>query len=274
MIGQKRMIRGSKWDILLVLDACRYDFFRKVYPDHLEGTLKKVYSPVSCKKGVATSEWAKAVFQERYDDVIYISSTPHINSKMAVNGFEGSRHFYKVIDVWLHEWDDEKGTVLPERVSDTVIETRERYPQERIIAHYMQPHFPYLHIDNPCRAKDSDPKSHDNLKRRAKNFIGSRMRRSLGGGFTRRLIEGIGLSPITPMHEVLRKEGQEGLLGAYEKNLDRVLDNIAGLSDRLSDRMVITSDHGEYLGEDDFYGHSYLPQHPVLNTVPWFELGD
>ena len=41
-------IFAEEWDTLIVLDACRYDFFEKVYRDYLSGTLEKRVSPGSC----------------------------------------------------------------------------------------------------------------------------------------------------------------------------------------------------------------------------------
>ncbi|MFP3871452.1 MAG: hypothetical protein ACOC55_04720 [Candidatus Natronoplasma sp.] len=274
MIDQRSKIDEKKWDYLIVLDACRYDHFEKYYERYIEGKLRKARSPVECKDGVATSEWCKAVFTERYDDVIYVSTTPHVNSFSEVNGFRAKDHFWKVIDVWDSGWNDEMGTVLPEKVNEVVLETKKDFPDKRIIAHYMQPHFPYLSLDNPFNPKSKDPGAHDNLKRNLRNFFGSKVRRVLGGNLTRKIIRLLNLPPINPMEETLRREGKSGLIKAYDENLKIVLESLNKLSGEIKNegKMCITADHGEYLGEDGFYGHSYLPQHPVLNEVPWLEM--
>lgn len=272
MIDQRENILERKWKHLIVLDACRYDYFADMYSDYLSGGLEKADSPVSCESGVATSEWCKAVFTDRYDDIVYVSTTPHVNSKTEVNGFKASKHFHKVIDVWDWGWNDEKGTVLPGKVNEALLEARERFPEKRIISHYMQPHFPYLSLDNPSRPKSKEPKEHDTLKRNVRNFFGSKIRRVLGGDRTRKIMDFLGLSPVNPMHETLQKIGKEGLLDAYEENLKEVLKAVSDVSRELSGKIIVTSDHGEYLGEKGFYGHSYLPNRPVLNHVPWLEM--
>lgn len=270
MLDQKAEIEKRDWDCLIILDACRYDFFADNYEGLLKGELKKARSPVNCKDGVATSEWCKAVFTEEYENVVYVSTTPHVNSFSEVNGFKASDHFWKVMDVWNSGWNDEKGTVMPEKVNEAVLKARNQYPDKKIIAHYMQPHFPYLSLENPFNPKDKEPSSHDNLKRKMRNFLGSRVRRVLGGGMTRRLIRALKLPPINPMDETLRKVGHQGLIEAYTNNLEIVLEALGEVTGELSGKTVISADHGEYLGEEGFYGHSYLPEHPVLNEVPWF----
>ncbi len=273
MRHQRELIEKRDWTFLLVLDACRFDYFKKAYPRFLEGDLMKVASAVDCKKGVATSEWAKSTFKGIYKDIVYISTTPHINSMTDVNGFKAVDHFFKIEDVWLKGWDDEKGTVPPDVVSEYILDSVDRYPDKKVIAHYMQPHFPYLSIKNPSMPKQRDPKAHDNFKRNLRNFIGSRVRWTLGGRRTRKLLRVLGLPPMTPMHEVLRRDGHHALCEAYEKNLEEVMKSIKKLNsmmERGRGKMVITADHGEYLGEDGFYGHSFLPYHDVLNSVPWF----
>ncbi|MFW6047738.1 MAG: sulfatase-like hydrolase/transferase [Candidatus Natronoplasma sp.] len=272
MLDQKKKINEGDWDYLLILDACRYDHFKVLYPDFLSGRLKKANSPVKCLKGVATSEWCKSVFTKRYDDVIYVSTTPHVNSFSEVNGFKASDHFFKVVDVWNNRWDDEKGTVYPDEVNQAIIDTKIKHPKKRIIAHYMQPHFPYLTLDNPFNPKNKEPTSHDNIKRTLRNFFGSKTRRILGGKMTRKLLRTLNLPPINPMDETLRKIGHDGLIEAYKENLKAVLKSLNKLSDELSGEVIVSSDHGEYLGENGFYGHSYLPQHRALNEVPWFEM--
>lgn len=52
MQKQKNLINERDWDCLVILDACRYDYFEKVYEDYLSGDLRKVLSSGSC-----TEEW-------------------------------------------------------------------------------------------------------------------------------------------------------------------------------------------------------------------------
>lgn len=91
------------WDHLIILDACRYDYFRRLYSNYLSGELRLALSPAS-----DTREWIKKVFRNKYDEVVYVSANPHINSKgvdVAGNGFDGREHFPRIVDVWDSGWE-------------------------------------------------------------------------------------------------------------------------------------------------------------------------
>jgi len=94
------------WDTLIILDACRFDYFAKVYREFFRGVLKRKLSPAT-----KTADWVKVVFKEKYNDVIYVSANPIINSKVSVWGFDAKQHLYKVVDVWDWGWSEEWGSV-------------------------------------------------------------------------------------------------------------------------------------------------------------------
>jgi len=52
-------IKNENWDCLIVLDACRYDTFEKVYRDYLDGELSKGIS--SC---ISTPGWLEGHFRD------------------------------------------------------------------------------------------------------------------------------------------------------------------------------------------------------------------
>ena len=75
---QTNLIYNTDWDVLIILDACRYDIFHEVYKETLGnlGSLKKVISPAT-----HTMQWLNETFNEKkFDDVIYIAGNPFINS--------------------------------------------------------------------------------------------------------------------------------------------------------------------------------------------------
>jgi len=106
--GENRNLVEEDWDFLIILDACRFDFFKELYMKkykHIGGNLKKAISPVTF-----TTDWLDKNFKGFYDDIVYISANPYINSKVkgvASHGFEfdAKKHFFKVIDVWDWGWD-------------------------------------------------------------------------------------------------------------------------------------------------------------------------
>ena len=113
-IDQKKAILKRPWDILIILDACRYDYFAKISHKFFSEIPAKARSPAS-----NTYEWAKKVL-EPYDwkDVIYISANPWINSRVPVKDIDLRMKFFAIYDAWLHNWDDEKNTVWPDKLTD------------------------------------------------------------------------------------------------------------------------------------------------------------
>lgn len=259
----------KSWDSLLVLDACRYDCFEKLHEEYFKGELMKVISP-----GSETSEWCRAVFKEKYEDVVYVSSNPRINSEVEVRGFKASEHFHEVIDVWDWGWDENLGTVKPETVNEAALEAEEKYPEKRLIVHYMQPHAPYLTLKDTRYKMSKSPylQKIDSKDKGLRSFLGPKLRGIVGPRATRKLREFLGLSPLGPLHATLREVGEEGLRQAYEENVKAVFEEARNLVDELPGEIVITADHGELLGEDGFFGHPRKKRFPTLMEVPWLEV--
>jgi hypothetical protein len=89
------------------------------------------------------------------------------------------------------------------------------------------------------------------------------------------LREKLHLPPASPMDAFRRLYGIRGLIRAYIINLKLVLENVAILvqnilTDNPKARIVITSDHGELLGENGKFGHGI--EHPIVRVIPWFEV--
>lgn len=269
MIDQIDAITNETWKNLIILDACRYDRFAGSCD--LSGNLKKARSPAFQGKGSPTSVWYKNIFKGNYEEIIHISSHPRVNSKMEVEGFEGEKHFFKVVDLWDTEWNDEMGTVLPEDVTKRAIEIFEESPEKKFVVHYMQPHTPYLSLRPPVTKKKKTPKSRISPSRRLRNFVVSKARNVIGDKEAVDLMKLLGLPPLSPMDDALRKVGEEGVRKAYRKNLSRVLDCVEELVRRIDEKSIITSDHGELLGEGGRFGHE-LKERPELVEVPWFEV--
>ena len=266
---QEELIKKVKWKYLIVLDSCRYDYFSQVCK--LPGKLKKVISPAFEGKGAPTSVWYRNVFRERYDDIIHISSHPRVNSKMEVEGFEGRKHFYKVIDLWDIEWNDEIGTVLPESVTRRALKTISKFSEKRFIIHYMQPHTPYISLGPPATKKGRTPQTRISISRKLRNFLVAKARLLIGDMEAVKLMELLRLPPLSPMDDALRKVGKEGVKEAYKKNLEIVIESVEKLVKDLEGKTIITSDHGELLGENGRFGHDFAARKELVE-VPWFEV--
>ena len=148
--------------------------------------------------------------------------------------------FHKQIDVWQDHWHDEHRTVMPEVVTEAAIDAAERYPDKRLIVHYLQPHAPYV-----------GPTGIERLPTEYLNFWEA----FRDGKFDVSL---------------------ETAKQAYRENLELVLPHVSELLSEFEGRTVVTADHGELLGERDSpipirrFGHPSHTDLPALVEVPWF----
>jgi len=278
-------VTEEDWDHLIVLDGCRYDYFLKVHASFLEGKLEKVVSV-----GSNTVEWRDNSFPGNYDDVVYVSANPHINSTVEVGGFRGGEHFHEVVDVWCWGWDRELGTVHPSVVNEAALRARREHPGRRLIVHYLQPHCPYIGYQpgrsgfpsqEPASRTVLDGVGSDAHRQRLREKVyelisaassNPAMRRAgfLRKGLLWRLREVLGLPPESPMDAARRALGVAGLRHAYAGNLELVLEHVSELLNVLPGTVVVTSDHGDLLGEGGRFSHGYGRKDPLLLQVPWF----
>lgn len=261
------------WDNLIILDACRYDYFKKIYEDYLSGELKKVRSPAH-----HTEKWRKRVFPEKYEDTVYVSANPYLNSKAEIKGFSASEHFHKVIDVWAWGWDEELKTVHPREVNKAVKEARKDYPDKRLLIHYLQPHAPYLSLGSlpggsSFQEVQRELDSKGNLKaflERIRDELGKKIVKNISWELAWRFTDALNVPPSIPEEAAFRKVGTKGMREAYEENLKTVLKYTQEIIKELNGKIVITADHGELLGEDGQFVH-HDENNPILREVPWLE---
>lgn len=276
------------WDYLIVLDACRYDFFEKVYSDYLDGNLEKRKSVAS-----STPEWASKVFTGEHD-ITYFSSNPFINDAgLPLNeiewgsscGYEwnATEHISNIIDVWHEGWDDELGTVTPEKMNEVVRDHMdEAKDAERTIIHYMQPHAPYI-TKGKGRKVEQIRKSFKEAKEDGKQeedgviaSIGDKVRPKFeslveDSSLAMKLGMWLELNPSSLL-SLGRNGTRETLEEYYEDNLRLALEEVEELVEELDGKVVVTSDHGEAFGEQGVWEHHIETHIPALVEVPWLEV--
>ncbi len=268
----------EKWDYLIVLDACRYDFFERQYGKYLAGKLSKKTS-----QGGSTPQWRDGAFPNRYDDIIYITSNPMINASQEVYGYNAGDHFGKIVEVWKSGWDQARGTVMPDMVTNVAIKTIADNPGKRCVIHYLQPHAPYVGADLQskghasaetfgrglaCGEQDSSVPA---FKKKMLAWLMKFFKENnlLGNHPEWFLRKWLNIPALSPLEVALRTLGREGLKRAYEANLELVLEQVAVLVEQLSGAIVVTADHGELLGENRCYGHPPKSVNPIQLEVPW-----
>ena len=208
---QTQLIHETDWNVLIILDACRYDSFKDLYKNHLKGTLKKAMSP-----GSNTPEWLAHTWTDKYD-LTYVSGNPYVNTQgVPIGRFVARNHFTEIIDVWNLGWNEELGTVHPEQMNEATLSTNLK---PKSIIHYVQPHRPY---------------------------IGRKGRFSRPGSHFRQDILGLPMPPQKPTQKAPHFHQTKK---AYADTLDLVLIYVAELMPQLEGKVVVSADHGELLGE-------------------------
>lgn len=265
------------WDFLIILDACRYDYFSFIYNSYFDGDFSTIWSLGSC-----TPEWLKNTFKKYYDDLIYVSSNIYINSCRELEGFEGRKHFYKVIDVWYKHWNKQLGTVHPFHTTLEALKVIQRYPNKRVIIHYIQPHAPYIHPAFRLEKATAFPKTIIHNQK----IIGRRnifryylalerrfIRLGIPNGICWSFRELFGFPNNNLVYLYKRKLGYIKLRVAYYSNLKIVLNYVAALVNFLSKlgnkKIIITADHGEMLGEREWFAHPCGKNFRLLRQVPF-----
>ncbi|MDS0282276.1 hypothetical protein [Haloarcula onubensis] len=230
-------IFDADWDNLLILDACRYDMFEEQH--NLDGTLERRLSRAS-----STQEWLHANFTDRdLRDTVYVTANPQYYRHRDVLGTT----FHAVVDVWKEEgWDEELKTVPPEVTTKHAIEAAERYPDKRLLVHYIQPHYPFL-------TERGQPFDNDQA------FL----KPDEAGSWNQVMTGELDADANT-------------IWTAYRETLDRTLPSVAELLATLDGKSVVSADHGNMVGERATpfpireWGHPRGIYTSELVTVPWF----
>ncbi len=227
-------VPALKWDNLIILDACRADLFEAVCDLDVFDDYRRVKS-----RGSSTEEWVRKNWVDRtFPDLIYVTANPTVARYTPV-------HFHRRIDVFEWGFNEQQETVLPETMYRSVLDHFEG--DKRLVAHFMQPHYPFyvadLNIDAASWHPGGDSDSH---------------------------------SVRNPWESMRRNDvSRDELVDAYRATLEEVLPVALRLAEELPGRSVVTSDHGNTYGRWAIplplriYGHPTGFRYPELAHVPW-----
>lgn len=228
------------WDNMIILDAARYDMFSEC--DYPEGDLSPIHS-----SGSESWEFMQTQFVGRQlHDTVYITANPH-----AYKIPDGT--FHTIVNLLDEGWDQETQTVLPETIIKSTLSALEKYPNKRIISHWMQPHFPFI----GTTGREIDHKGIEyNLSNDEKSgFENPWTRLNLGDS-----------------------SNKKNVIKAYRENHEIAIEDVKQLVEKMDGKTVITADHGNLIGEWLFpiptpqYGHPRGLHKSELITVPWLEI--
>ena len=273
MKDQLTLLRETPWDVLVILDACRADAFQQMLKhsreqraDSRQQATNTVLPAAGCpppadccrSPGNCTADWLTAVAPMLVErGVRYFSANPVVDREIAK-----SRLGIKSIPLWKYLWGhftpDHIPSVHPLCVNGAVLQwVRDRQALQHntsldmvspVVVHYLQPHSPY--IGSPPLA------------------LG---RWGRGKGALHQACHGL-MQPQAAVERGLTTwpEVREAYLGNLRLAWDAVLALAREMEGR---RIVVTSDHGELLGEHGGkFGHEANWREPQLYEVPWLEL--
>jgi len=227
-------VYDREWELLIILDACRLDLIQEVQDSYpFLGNMSTFRSLDS-----TTAYWMRKNFTDEYRaemaNTIYICGNPFSDSEL--NG----EQFQQLSEVWQRAWID-PGTVPPRAITDEAIRVMREKSAERVIAHYMQPHCPFIPRPELSRGKELERFGNQQWK-----------------DVWERLRDG----------DLSLEEVWEG----YRRNLELVLDDVELLLRSVdADTVVVSSDHGNATGKWGVYGHPPNMPHDCLWNVPWIE---
>jgi hypothetical protein len=240
------------WDNLFILDACRADLFEETADLDSFDEYRTVLSP-----GSNTTLWSSWHFAEKsYGDVVYVTANPVV-SRTSPNSF------HKLIEVWNDSdaYDKETRSIPPEPVSQAARSAYEKFPDKRLVVHYSQPHIPFItRPEMVYRTEWNDaaqvaPEAFETESEEQSDYFN--------------------LWQACRHNDISEQEVWAG----YKENLEVVLESVLELEQDIPGQTVITSDHGNFVGERLItgrkeYGHKgdYHAHH--LNEVPWAVISD
>lgn len=242
MDDQRELIADTDWDILIIFDACRADSFQEE-----TGRGHTVRSPAP-----NTAKWVYRM-RDVWADIkpVYLSSNPVASRTLHDMGM---RHYVRD----LHNcWDRLWGRFTAQSVPGVHPMSVNGYlygidpePDVPVVVHYLPPHSPYMGNPPLRLARWGD---HEGELYQACHQL-HRPDRAIEAG------------------ECTWDEVRE----AYRGNLRLAWDAARQLAMACPNRrVVVTADHGEYLGENDRFGHQLRWEgDDLLHEVPWLAIND
>lgn len=222
------------WDMLVILDACRLDQFEA--ENTISGNLSSITS-----RGSHTTEWLRGNFtNQQYHDTVYVTASPQLYRW----NDEINASFHAIQNVWQTHTTEPPGVVLPADMVRQVEQAADEYPNKRILAHFMQPHYPFI----------AEEYRHLNSKSDDDPDIWNRLRQG-----------DLDASP-------------EEIDSALRSNLRLALPPVSSLVAGFDGKTVVSADHGNLLNERigvlpyREWGHPPGLHVPTLVQVPWLEI--
>jgi hypothetical protein len=225
------IFEAGEWDNLIILDACRHDLYEEVNGER------------ECRISVAshTKDFIRKSFESPpYDDIVYVTGNPQLSDPILEDLLGTSEVFHEKYDVFETDWNENEKTVLPEPMARNALNARKLFPDKKVIVHMMQPHYPFVNSDlNYGGQTNCEEVVEGHEKESVWNKAGKA--------------------------EIKREE----VWNAHRQNLEYVMPHVKKLAENVEGRTIVTSDHGNLVGENYLYGHPRELNLKYLRKVPW-----
>jgi len=226
----------SDWDNLIILDACRYDTFQRCISDF------DIQGQLRARHtyGTNTAEFLRPnLHNHDFSDTVYVTASSMLYRESVIES-NIVPHLFDIIDVWQNNSSDETNSVPPEVITERAIRVLESHPSKRLAIHYIQPHTPFV---GEYGQSHFEPGEHAMWNEK-----------------------------LTGECEI----SDETIWAAYRENLRLVLGEVSELVNELPGKTIVTSDHGQAIGDRAWpipypeYGHPSGIYIEPLTKVPWF----
>lgn len=256
-----RLIWDDDWDICLVLDATRTDQWADLAHEY-EWLPDETTSEWSV--GSASVEWYGNTFTPSAlpnERIGVVTANPfagkpsermdYLRDATPVDQHDAVVHSNYVYD---HSWGCEVpngylDVTHPAEVTNAAARAWRELDLDRLVVHYMQPHLPFR--SNPewfGVRPDIDEVGEREMK-------GKQPYRERGKDIWKQLRDG--------------ERTREEVWAGYVDNLRWVLDDVERLVHHIDAEFLLTSDHGNLLGEWGLWSHPPGVFHPAVRRVPW-----
>lgn len=243
--GEKIQLIQADWEILVIVDSCRYDLFKK----NLPAELKKYELKKAISNAHGTFEWLEKNFNQK-TDIVYI--TPLIYLDRYLPGIRNN--FSDVVDVWKEGWDTNIENISQKYVTEQAIHYSKQ--NKRIIVHY------------GAFWGKGYPTYDDSLFWKVRMFLRENIPTIILWNISKLF------NPSKAIEKIYSTKGRQKIIEHYEKQLKTFFPPVLQLIKQTNKKILITADHGMLLGEFGYYGahHSRLIQNKKLVEVPWMEI--
>jgi hypothetical protein len=183
--------------------------------------------------GSNTNEFLRRTFRDKkWSDIVYVSANVQPANRT-------NAEFHEVFHLWNNNWDNELETVHPEDTVKESLQIAERFPHKRLVIHFLQPHYPFI--------GEQGQKYHNNHGHKRGRYDENVWVQLNNGEVSAQTIK-----------------------QAYYENLEVTLPHVQQLVEGIQGKTVVTSDHGNAIGESGLYGHAYPGIYiDPLRKVPW-----